>query len=192
MIIIINKGRNVLVIDLEFARTYKKKLKKTAIMEVGMVLVRNIGTSNEKVIEYSKMFNPGVGISLYASKITGINSKMLKGFSHIKSCCKEIQDFINYADIIVFHGGKQDIYALELSGFDLREKEIIDTQVLARTSHENFNSYRLEEVANVFNIDTSGSHRALKDAKLTLELYRELATKDNLYPEKGRTINKTI
>ena len=194
MFMLIHKGRNILVIDLEFAQTYKKKLKKAAIMEVGMVFVENLGLPDEKQLEYSKLFNPGVRVSRYASKVTGITNKMIKDCVSIKNHQELIQTFIDDADILIFHGGKPDVEALKNSGFNLDNKEVWDTQVLAKKDDRNFKKYTLEALAGDFSLDADGAHRALNDALLTLEIYKRLAVNghpmfdDDSNEEKNQTI----
>lgn len=175
MFMLIHKGKNILSIDLEFAQTYKKKLRKSAIMEVGMVFVENFGLPNEKQFEYSKLFNPGVRVSRYASKVTGITNNMIKDCVSISNHQELIQSYIDNADVLVFHGGSPDVEALKNSGFDLEGKEVWDTQVLAKKDDREFDKYTLGALAGDFCLDSEGAHRALNDAKLTLAIFRKLA-----------------
>lgn len=167
------KGKNILAIDLEFAQNYKKSKKKAAIMEIGMILVEDLG-NEESITEYDKMFNPGVGVNFYVTKVTGITKSMLKGLPPIEEYKDEIQSIIDKADVLVFHGGAPDIEALRITGFDLRNKKLIDTQDLARGSTYDFEGYSLPHLADFLDIDLSCSHRALEDARTTLALYRKL------------------
>ena len=189
---IVNKGRSILAIDLEFAQTYKKKLRKSAIMEIGMVLVRNLGLPDEEVLEYSQMCNPGVGVSFYVTKVTGITEEMIKDYPPIENFYSEIQEIIDEADVLVFHGARPDVDALINSGFRINGKEAIDTQMLAQNSLREFNGYSLSMVAETLDINCDVSHRALDDARMTLELYRELASQDNLHATTKNLIKSTI
>ena len=171
---VIHKGLNILAIDLEFAQTYKKKLKKSAVMEVGLVAITNLGSPDETTEYYSKMINPGVNVSRYATKVTGITSAMTRRCEKISVYHKDIQRFIDKADIIVFHGGVQDIEALNNLGFNIKDKVIIDTQAVAKKSEYEFENYSLSGIAGYFNIKEGRIHRALDDAKLTIEVYRRL------------------
>lgn len=168
------EGMNILSIDLEFARMFKKKYKKVAIMEVGMVLIENYGLPSEREIQYSKMFNPKVNVSNYVRMVTGINKSMLKGLPKVEDCKDEIQAVINKADVLLFHGGKQDIRALKLSGFDIEDKLIEDTLFIARESRQEFNSHSLGNLALEFELVNEEAHRALNDAALTLKVYEKL------------------
>lgn len=168
------EGMNILSIDLEFARMFKKKYKKVAIMEVGMVLIENYGLPSEKEVRYSKMFNPRVNISNYVKMVTGIDKKMLKGLPRVEECRSEIQSIINKSDVLLFHGGKQDIRALKLSGFDIKDKIIEDTLFIARESNHSFDNHSLVNLAKEFKIANKEAHRALNDAVLTLKVYEKL------------------
>lgn len=190
----IHKGLKILAIDLEFAQTYKKKLKKAAIMEIGMVFISNLGMPNEQEVKYSRMFNPKVCVSRYATKVTGITTEMIKPLKPIESYHKEIQEFFDNADILVFHGGAPDVQALENSGFTLCESKIVDTQMLAKYDTREYNGYSLKALSMEFELNSDGAHRALKDALMTLEIYKKLANKDHpLFEEcNQKLINITV
>lgn len=171
---IIHKGKNVLVIDLEFARTYKRKLNKSSIMEIGMIFVRDFMLPSEQKFTYTRQLNPGVGISRYATKVTGITPRMIKKCKPIEFYHDEIQQFIDEADILVFHGGTLDIDALENTGFNIKNKTICDTQELAKRDYRGFSRYSLGDLAKDLKITDLDLHRALDDAIITLEIYRRL------------------
>lgn len=163
-------------------------------MEVGMVFVSNLGLPNEHEIKYSRMFNPQVGISSYASKVTGITDKMIKDLDPIEKHKEEIQEYLDAADVIVFHGGTPDVYALINSGFNVDETKILDTQTLAKMDKREFDGYSLKHLANIFKMKYVGEHRALNDALITMQIYRELAYSDHpLFQECNENlINVTV
>jgi DNA polymerase III epsilon subunit-like protein len=177
--LLIHEGQTVLSIDLEFAQTFKKKLKKAAIMEIGMVLVKNLGLPEEQEIKYTKMFNPQVEVSSYATKVTGITNKMIKNLKPIEYFKEEIQEILNLADVLVFHGGAPDITALVNSGFYVDTSKVIDTQELAKHDTREFPGYSLQALANSLKVEYCSEHRALKDASVTMSLYKLLAKKDH-------------
>lgn len=170
----LHKSKTILVIDIEFAKTYKEELNKSAVIEIGMILVSDIGLPSEKELTYTKLFNPGIKVKDYATRVTGITNKMIKGLSPISDSYDEIQDIIDRADVIVLHGGGHDLDALKNNGFELGVAKIVDTVNLARCSPIEFSDYQLKTLARELNVETDNKHRALDDVLATLAIYRKL------------------
>ena len=144
------------------------------IIEVGALLIRN-GVSAGS---YHTLVQQNVSIPQKITELTGITDDMLmtEGISEEEMMSHLIQ-FIGDRTLVC-HNGSFDMTFLQIACRKHYVKPIknpyIDTLILARRQLQGLPDIKLHSVARYFDLDTTGSHRAMKDCCLTFEVYEKL------------------
>ncbi len=131
-----------------------------------------------KIVDsYKKLFKPRDGkIPFIITTITGIKEEDLVGKEIFDLSKDEIANFIGDYDI-VGHNIGFDIEFLKENGIALEKNKLIDTFRLSSMLLPGFNSYSLEALTRKLEISHIEKHRALDDAKASLELLLLLQSK---------------
>lgn len=145
------------------------------VIEISAIKVEN----GNIVGEYSTLVNPGRPIPYQASMVNGIYDDMVYDAPSFETALGEFLEFA--ADLpLVGHN---------ISSFDMRfiyrdvekywektiDNDYIDTLQLARKCLPKLNSYKLTELANYYEINTEGAHRALNDCRMNQQVFEKLA-----------------
>jgi DNA polymerase III epsilon subunit family exonuclease len=169
-----------LVIDLE--TTGASPTTGANITEVGAVKIR----AGEILEEFSTFVNPGTSVPFYITQLTGITDEMLAFAPSIDEVFPELLQFIESnsapADeiILVAHNAPFDIGFLKSAAHSLRipwpNYHILDTVTLARRTvgKDEVPNYKLGTLAMYFETEVQPTHRALDDAKTTVEILHRL------------------
>lgn len=152
---------------------------KDDIIEIGAIKVRN----NEIVGEYNSLIKIDYMVPPFITKLTGITDEMLKNGKDISDCLKELIDFIGN-DIVIAHNANFDINfiydkCLKYLNYHFNN-DFIDTVRVARRVVFDIENYKLETLANYFNVNYAGAHRGFKDVMITYEVYNNLKNKSKL------------
>ena len=161
------------VVDLE--TTGGSAAKGSKITEFGAVKVRG----GEVLGEFQSLVNPDEAIPAYITVLTGITNQMVV---HAPRIAEVLPSFLEFArgSVLVAHNAPFDIgflkhFARELDipwpGF-----ETLDTAVLARRvlSREEVPNCKLSTLAAAFSATTTPNHRALSDARATVDVLHAL------------------
>lgn len=109
-------------------------------------------------------------IDSFITELTGITNSMLETAPETITVMKELQDFLGN-DIILGHNVNFDInfiYDNFKRYLNVEFKnDFIDTMRLSRRVLTELKHHRLKDIANYYQLDTTGSHRALKDCEIT-------------------------
>ena len=149
------------VVDLETTGGVYNKEK---IIEIGMI--KYDGTN---VIDtFEALINPFVKIDPF---VENNQLKKSKGFNYYSA---DVNNFLKNS-IIVGHDVKYDYRVLQnelkKNNFILKN-EFLCTLELVRQSYPNLSSYKLKSLSKEFDIKLLKHHRAMDDAKATLELLK--------------------
>lgn len=147
------------------------------ITEIGAVKVRG----GEVLGEFSTLVDPGVPIPPQIVALTGITTAMVSSAPRIEQV---LPAFLEFADgaVLVAHNAGFDVSFLKAAcrvhGFDWPKPTVVCTlklarRVLRRESRER-QSYRLSALAPLFGARTTPNHRALDDAKATVDVLHGL------------------
>ena len=155
------------IVDLETTGGIYNKEK---IIEIGLIKY-----DGSKVIEtFEKLINPFIKIDPFIEKLTGIKNNELKSSKGFNSYSADIYNFLKNSTI-VGHDVKYDYRVLKnelkKNNFIL-ENEFLCTLELMREYYPNLNSYKLKTLSKIFDINLVKHHRAMDDAKATLELLK--------------------
>lgn len=139
------------------------------IIEIGALKVRD----GEVVDTFSKLINPGVEITSFITKLTGITNDMLTGQPEVEEVLPEFVEFAK-DDYLLGHNIMFDYGFLKQNAVNLNlkfEKSGMDTLKIARKTLKGLESRGLEYLCNYYGIKDDNHHRAFNDARVTSELY---------------------
>lgn len=185
---LIHKGLNVLFFDIE-TTGFPTRYNPIDIIEVGMVLVPNLGSPESKNEVLSQLYSSPKGVPPNITKITGIDSSMLKGKPHISEHIDAIQNRVDRADILVAHNAPFDIRCLEAVGVNFIGKEVFDTATHAKRILPQLPNHTMSDVTAHLNIVNEDAHRAIYDVKAMVEAYLILTDKDK-YGDEIKALTK--
>jgi DNA polymerase-3 subunit epsilon len=160
------------VVDLE---TTGGSPKDSAITEIGAVKIRG-GTV---LGEFQTLVDPGCAIPPYISVLTGITSMMVAAAPRIGAVLPGFLEFARGA-VLVAHNAPFDIGFLKAAcaenGLAWPAAASVDTAVLARRllSRDEVPNCKLATLAPYFRATTSPTHRALDDARATVDVLHGL------------------
>ncbi|WP_206340306.1 DEDD exonuclease domain-containing protein [Blastococcus litoris] len=160
------------VVDLE---TTGGSPKDSAITEIGAVKVRG----GVVLGEFQTLVDPGREIPPYISVLTGITSMMVAAAPRIGAVLPGFLEFARGA-VLVAHNAPFDLGFLKAAcaenGIAWPAAASVDTAVLARRllSRDEVPNCKLATLAPYFSATTSPTHRALDDARATVDVLHGL------------------
>ena len=155
------------VVDLETTGTGTE----SAITEIGAVLVQG----GQTIGEFQTLVNPGDHIPGMISVLTGITDTMVANAPGVRAVLPSFMEFAHGA-VLVAHNARFDVGFLRRAadamdmawpGFD-----VVDTMTLARQAllRDEVPNVKLGTLASYFHTTTQPDHRALSDARATVEV----------------------
>lgn len=170
--------KNALVsLDLETTGLDPEKDK---IIEFGAVKF-NLENNEKESLQF--FINPGIKIPQIITHITNIKDEDLEDAPAFEEKKEEIKNFIEDSPI-VGHNIKFDTNFLRQKGIELKNPEY-DTHELASIIFPSLNSYSLEVLTQILNLQHKEKHRALDDAKAAADLFIKLT-------EEFKTLNPDL
>jgi DNA polymerase III subunit epsilon len=161
------------VVDLE--TTGGSAVGGSSITEIGAVKVR----SGERLGEFQTLVRASEPIPLFISVLTGITDAMVAGAPRIEQVLPSFLEFAR-GSVLVAHNAPFDVgflrhYAQQL-GHQWPSFQIIDTALLARRvlTRDDAPNCKLATLARVFRSSTTPNHRALEDARATVDVLHGL------------------
>ena len=146
-----------------------------AITEIGAVKVR----AGEVLGEFATLVDPGVPINPYVSVLTGITDRMVAAAPSLDSVLPSFLEFASGA-VLVAHNAPFDIGFLKTACArqDRRwpNPAVLDTALLARRvlTRDEVPNCKLSTLATFFRSTTTPNHRALTDARATVDVLHAL------------------
>jgi DNA polymerase-3 subunit epsilon len=145
------------------------------ITEVGAVKVRG----GEVIGEFQTLVDPRGEIPAFIAVLTGITNSMVADAPPIESV---LPAFLEFAEgcVLVAHNAPFDVGFLrhftEQQGRAWPRFEVVDTAKLARRviTRDDAPNCKLSSLAKVFNATTTPNHRALSDARATVDVLHGL------------------
>ncbi|MDQ1482810.1 MAG: polymerase subunit epsilon [Actinomycetota bacterium] len=148
------------------------------ITEVGAVKIRG----GEVLGEFQTLVNPGEPIPAFISVLTGITDQMVGDSPRIPGVLSAFLEFAR-GSVLVAHNAPFDISflkaAAELTGQSWPPFQVVDTAHLARQliSSDEAPNRRLGTLARLFGAATTPDHRALHDARATVDVLHGLLSR---------------
>lgn len=164
------------VLDLE--TTGSSPATGAGITEIGAVKVRG----GEVIGEFQTLINPGGPIPAFITILTGITQSMVAPAPSIEEIFPAFLEFLgpHQENVLVAHNAPFDIGFLKASAANQNylwpKFQIVDTARLARQVllRDEVINCKLATLAQFFRTDTSPNHRALDDAKATVDVLHGL------------------
>ncbi|GAA1895438.1 DEDD exonuclease domain-containing protein [Lapillicoccus jejuensis] len=160
------------VVDLE---TTGGSASASAITEVGAVKVRG----GEVLGEFQTLVRPSEPIPAFIQVLTGITDAMVAGAPRIESVLPAFLEFARDS-VLVAHNAGFDISFLKAAaaatGHEWPGFRVVDTVHLARqlVSRDECRNHKLSSLAVLFGATTTPDHRALHDARATVDVLHGL------------------
>jgi DNA polymerase-3 subunit epsilon len=145
------------------------------ITEVGAVKVRG----GEVLGEFQTLVNPHAAIPPFIAVLTGITDRMVAGAPPIEQVLPQFLEFATGC-VLVAHNAPFDVGFLKhfahAQGRPWPRFEVLDTAVLARrvVTREETPNCKLSSLARLFSAETVPNHRALQDARATVDVLHGL------------------
>lgn len=146
-----------------------------AITEVGAVKVRG----SEVLGEFQTLVDPGTDIPPYIASLTGITQAMVRGAPTIAQVLPSFLEFARDA-VLVAHNAPFDVGFLKAAarehGYDWPGPQVVDTVQLAKRclTREEVPNNKLATLARYFRTSIDPNHRALSDARATVDVLHGL------------------
>ncbi|UFU01637.1 DEDD exonuclease domain-containing protein [Ruania suaedae] len=163
------------VVDLE---TTGGSPRESAITEIGAVKVRG----GEVIGEFQTLVNPGTGIPPTITVLTGITNAMVLTAPPITEVLPAFLDF-SHGAILVAHNARFDVgflrAACERMDLAWPRPQVVDTVALARrvVTRDEAPNHKLASLARLFGSATAPDHRALTDARATVDVLHALLSR---------------
>ncbi len=160
------------VVDLE---TTGGSARESAITEIGAVKVRG----GENLGEFQTLVNPGVGIPPTITMLTGITNAMVMTAPRISAVLPAFLEFLGDA-VLVAHNARFDVGFLKAAAarldLDWPRPRVVDTLALARrvVTRDEAPNHKLGTLAALFRTEVTPDHRALTDARATVDVLHGL------------------
>jgi DNA polymerase-3 subunit epsilon len=146
-----------------------------SITEVGAVKVRG----GEMLGEFETLVNPGTPMPPFVSVLTGITDTMLAPAPRLESVLPAFLEFAK-GSVLVAHNAPFDVGFLKAAcagfGYPWPGFRVVDTAALARRvlTRDEAPSCRLSTLAELLGARTTPCHRALADARATVDVLHSL------------------
>ncbi|MGH3660345.1 MAG: DEDD exonuclease domain-containing protein [Micromonosporaceae bacterium] len=145
------------------------------ITEIGAVKVRG----GEILGEFETLVNPGVGIPPFIAVLTGITDTMVVEAPRIESVLPSFLEFAHGA-VLVAHNAPYDVGFLKAAcagqGYPWPRFQVVDTVTVARRAltRDEVPNCKLATLARFFHASHEPCHRALADARATVDVLHGL------------------
>jgi DNA polymerase-3 subunit epsilon len=146
-----------------------------AITEIGAVRVRG----GEVLGEFQTLVDPGVPIAAFVSVLTGITDAMVRAAPPITAVLPAFLEFAR-GSVLVAHNAPFDVGFLRASATAMQLPwpgfAVVDTAVLARRvlTRDEVPNCKLATLAHFVGASTAPNHRALSDARATVDVLHAL------------------
>ncbi|HEV7173770.1 DEDD exonuclease domain-containing protein, partial [Pedococcus sp.] len=147
----------------------------SAITEIGAVKVR----AGELLGEFQTLVNPHLPIPAFIQTLTGITTSMVAQAPRIESALPAFLEFAQ-GSVLVAHNAGFDIGFLKAAcaaqGIEWPRFGVLDTVHLARAlvTRDEARNHKLSTLAMLFGSPTTPDHRALHDARATVDVLHAL------------------
>jgi DNA polymerase III epsilon subunit family exonuclease len=149
-----------------------------AITEIGAIKSRG----GEVLGEFKTLVDPGHPVPAYITELTGITDEMLFQSPKIELLMPQLFEFLGAPEetVLVAQNAPFDLsfltFATRESGLRWPAYPVLDTAIIARKvlTRDEVPNCRLSTLAEFFGTPTTPNHRALDDARATLDVFHGL------------------
>ena len=168
-----NKQKKFAIVDIETTGNYAGG---SRITEIAIIIVNGNKISDQ----YHTLVNPQIPIPLAIQSLTGISNSMVENAPVFSEIAEDIYHFLQ-GKVFVAHNVSFDYSfiqrELKEAGYEWQALKLCTVR-LSRKIFPGYPSYSLGNICKHFDITIIGRHRALGDAKATVELFNLLYKND--------------
>ncbi|BDZ43330.1 hypothetical protein GCM10025865_26290 [Paraoerskovia sediminicola] len=163
------------VVDLETTGTSAAEC---GITEFGAVKVRG----GEVIGEFQSLVDPGVVVPAFIARLTGISTAMVATAPGIEKVLPSFLEFLG-TGVLVAHNAPFDVGFLKAAcsrlGYEWPRPQVLDTVALSRkvVLRDEAPNHRLSTLAALFGAQVTPDHRALSDARATVDVLHALLSR---------------
>lgn len=168
--------KKVAFIDFETTDLNPKKGFVTEVAIIQMSYCEKEGKLPKVLKQYTSFNDPGVRISSFIAKLTGIDNNLVKGH---KINWKTVNHILDESDIIVAHNAPFDYSWARHHGKCKESKWLCSVSMVSWKSH-GFKNSKLETLKKAHDIDAP-SHRAIDDVRTLIKILKQKDKKGNTY-----------
>lgn len=132
---------------------------------------------NEIISEFQSLVNPGIPIPQNVIDKTGITNEMVAEAPMFADLINDMIPHLEHCHALIAHNSSFDkrmfVNAFQESHVSFSAHWEC-TMSMAKQKHPNMASYSLETLCRFFDVKNTNAHRAMADAKATLEIYQKL------------------
>lgn len=145
------------------------------ITEVGAVKVRG----GQVLGELQTLVDPGGPVPAFIATLTGITTSMVRGAPRIEQVLPSLLEFLR-GSVLVAHNAGFDVGFLRAAaaehGYAWPDLQVVDTVALARraVTRDEVPNHKLGTLAAYFRATVTPDHRALSDARATVDVLHAL------------------
>ncbi len=145
------------------------------ITAIGALTINSAKISKDN--SFYRLVNPRRPIPPVARRITGLDDDMVKDEPQI---IPVLLDFLKFCGprILIAHNAPFDLAFINIKISEATGRRfvnpVIDTVLLTSALRYSIGDYSLENLSTLFNLDLSGRHNALGDARIAAELFLKL------------------
>jgi DNA polymerase-3 subunit epsilon len=167
------KDATFIAFDTETTGLYPVESK---LVEIGAVCFRLDG---EEIAVFEQLINPGTSIPAEAQAVNHITDEMVSSKPPVERVLPAFLDFLGEpGNILIAHNAPFDIGFIGLdlirTGLSLPRNAVFDTIWIAQAVAPGLPSYSLAALSAMLGVSGAQDHRALSDARLTGEVFRQL------------------
>ncbi len=161
-----------IVFDLETTGT---NYKSDRIIEISAVKVKDAIVTDT----FSTLVNPQCPIPYHATRVNGITDEMVKDAPLLTDVLPQFLEFITDYVLIGHNIHTFDLRFIYKAAQELLQAEVpndyLDTLYMARQCLPQLSHHKLTDLAEYYQIDTTGAHRALQDCIMNQQCYEQMA-----------------
>lgn len=146
-----------------------------SIIEISAVQVKNRTVTET----FSTLVNPGCPIPYDATRVNGITDEMVEDAPSLADVLPQFLEFVSDHVLIGHNIHSFDLKFIYKAAWALLGREVtndyLDTLYMARQCLPQLRHHKLTDLAQYFQIDTKGAHRALQDCMMNQQCYEKMA-----------------
>ena len=156
-----------------------------AITEIGAVKI----CGGKRIGEFKTFIDPGHPVPAYITELTGITDEMVFQSPTIDQIFPSLLEFMGSAEetVLVAQNAPFDLsfltFAARTHGYSWPQFHVLDTAIIARKvlTRDEVPNCKLGTLAEFFGTSTTPNHRALDDARATVDVFHGLLERLGTY-----------